>query len=137
VKQAKGKLRKKNIAPRATFAALGTEHIRRVRTICMAMPEVTEKLSHGEPTFFAGKKVFAMISNNHHNDGHLAVLVPAPPGVQAALLQSEPEKYYFPPYVGGKGWVGIELRAVSDDELGFHVTEAHRLIAPRKLHSLR
>lgn len=74
-----------------------------------------------------------MISNNHHNDGHLAVLVPTPPGVQATLIREDPEKYYFPPYVGVKGWVGIELRAASDDELGFHITEAYRMIAPKKV----
>ena len=52
---------------------IGGEHLRRLRRICTAMPEATEKLSHGEPTFFARKKVFAMFANNHHNDGHIAV----------------------------------------------------------------
>lgn len=99
----------------------------------MALADATERPSHGEPTFFTRKKVFAMISNNHHNDGHLAVLVPTPPGVQATLIREDPEKYYFPPYVGVKGWVGIELRAASDDELGFHITEAYRMIAPKKV----
>ena len=117
---------------RKTFGALGEKHIERVRAICMALPGASEKLSHGEPTFFAGK-VFAMISNNHHNDGHMAVWVPAAPGVQEELVSTEPAKYYRPPYVGSAGWVGIELPAVSDDELGFHITEAHRMIAPKKL----
>jgi hypothetical protein len=57
------------------------EHLRRVRRICAAMPECTERLSHGEPTFFVRKKVFAMFDNNHHNDGHIAVWIPAPPAV--------------------------------------------------------
>jgi hypothetical protein len=117
---------------RKTFGALGAKHIQRVRAICMALPGASEKLSHGEATFFA-VKVFAMISNNHHDDGHLAVMVPAADGVQEELARTEPAKYYRPPYVGSAGWVGIELPVVSDDELGFHIAEAHRLIAKKKL----
>jgi len=110
--------------------------IQRVRTICSALPDVTEKLSHGEPTFFAHKKVFAMFSNNHHNDGHVAVVVPAPPGVQSMLIETSPDKFYRPPYVGHKGWVGIEVKHVTDEELSFHLREAWKLIAPPKMHSL-
>jgi hypothetical protein len=54
-------------------ASASEEHLRRLRRICLGMPGATEKLSHGEPTFFVNKKVFAMFSNNHHNDGHIAV----------------------------------------------------------------
>jgi hypothetical protein len=95
-----------------------------------------EKLSHGEPTFFVRKKVFAMFSNNHHNDGHIAVTLPVPIGVQAALIESSPKKFYKPPYVGVRGWVGIELEFVSDEELAFHLREAWRLIAPERLHPM-
>jgi hypothetical protein len=94
-----------------------------------------EKLSHGEPTFFVKKKVFAMCSINHHNDGHIAVVAPAAIGIQAMLIEAEPKKYYRPPYVGGAGWVGIELPRVSDKELRTHLHEAWRLIAPEKLHA--
>jgi hypothetical protein len=111
----------------------GEKHVERVRRICLALPETFEKLSHGEPTFFVGKKVFAMCSINHHHDGHVAVVVPAPIGVQQALIEASPEKYYKPPYVGGAGWVGVELPRVSDKELTLHIQEAWRLIAPRKL----
>jgi hypothetical protein len=110
--------------------------LERVRRICNALPETTEKLSHGEPTFFVRKKVFAMFSNNHHNDGHIAVCLPAPPGVQAMLVEASPDKYYRPPYVGVRGWIGVELANVDDEELAFHVREAWRLIAPKKLHAL-
>ena len=110
----------------------GEKHVERVRRICLALPGATEKLSHGEPTFFAGK-VFAMCSINHHNDGHIAVVLPAPIGVQQALIEASPKKYYRPPYVGGAGWVGIELPRVSDRELRMHLQEAWRLIAPKKL----
>src|SRR5262249_28093926 len=110
----------------------GEEHLRRVRSICSALPQTTEKLSHGAPTFFAGKKVYAMFVNNHHHDGHIAVWMPAPPGVQATLIRSEPQKFFRPPYVGVKGWVGVEVHRVDDDELGYHLTEAWRLIVPKK-----
>lgn len=112
---------------------MSEKHLQRVRRICGALPETTEKLSHGEPTFFVRKKVFAMFSNNHHNDGHISVVVPAPPGIQAMLIEAAPEKYYRPPYVGGAGWIGIELSRINDEELAFHIREAWRLIAPKKL----
>ena len=114
----------------------GAKHVERVRKICLALPETFEKLSHGEPTFFVRKRVFAMCSINHHNDGHIAVTVPAAIGVQAALMESSPKKFYRPPYVGGAGWVGIELPHVSDRELKLHIREAWKLIAPEKIHSL-
>jgi hypothetical protein len=114
----------------------GEKHVRRVRKICATLPETWEKVSHGEPTFFVGKKVFAMCSINHHNDGHIAVTIPAAIGIQAMLIEASPEKFYKPPYVGGAGWVGIELDRVSDKELAFHLHEAWRLIAPEKLHAL-
>lgn len=110
--------------------------MQRVRRICLALPETLEKLSHGEPTFFVRKKVFAMCSINHHNDGHIAVTIPAAIGVQAALIEASPDKFYRPPYVGGAGWVGVELPRVSDEELALHLREAWRLIAPEKFQSL-
>ena len=108
------------------------EHLQRVRRICAALPGTTEKLSHGEPTFFAGKKVYAMFANNHHDDGHIAVWIAAEPGLQATLIRTSPRKYFRPPYVGVRGWVGIELPAVSDEELAEHLLEAWKLIAPKK-----
>jgi len=113
---------------------MGDKQVQRVRRICSALPETIEKLSHGEPTFFVRKRVFAMCSINHHNDGHVAVIVPAAIGIQAMLIETEPEKYYKPPYVGGAGWIGIELPRVSEKELTTHLHEAWRLIAPEKLH---
>ena len=117
-------------------SASETKQVARVRRFCLALPETMEKLSHGEPTFFVRKRVFAMCSINHHNDGHIAVTVPAAIGIQAALIEAEPKKYYRPPYVGGAGWVGIELPRVRDKELQMHLREAWKLIAPEKLHKL-
>lgn len=103
----------------------------RVRRLCLALPQTSEKLSHGEPTFFAGKKVFAMLSNNHHNDGHVAVWIPVSPGEQELLIHLRPQTYYRPPYVGVRGWVGIELAEIDDDELGAHLAEAWKLIVAK------
>lgn len=111
----------------------GETQIERVRRICLALPETWEKISHGEPTWFVGKKVFAMFSNNHHNDGHVAVTVPAAIGIQEMLIKKAPKKFYRPPYVGPSGWIGIELARVSDKELTLHINEAWRLIATPKI----
>ena len=110
----------------------GKKQLQRIRGICLALPGVTEKLSHGEPTFFVKKRVFAMFSSNHHHDGHIAIIIPAQPGEQEALIASSPAIYYRPPYVGIKGWVGIELGEVGDDELGAHLSEAWQLISKQR-----
>ena len=84
--------------------------IERVRKICLALPEATEKLSHGEPTWFAGKgKVFASIDDHHHGAPHCSVWLPQPLGVQEALVDAQPKRFFRPPYVGPSGWVGVVL----------------------------
>jgi hypothetical protein len=109
------------------------EHLHRVRRICATMPETTEKLSHGEPTFFVRGKVYVMFANNHQNDGHVAVWIPVPPGSQATLINTWPQTFFKPPYVGVRGWVGIELNRINDEELAAHLIQAWRLIAPKSL----
>ena len=111
----------------------GGEHLRRVRRICLALPGTSEKLSHGEPTFFVGKKVFAMFANNHHNDGHIAVWIAAALGTQEMLISTSPKTFFKPPYVGVRGWVGIELEAIGDEELASHIREAWELVASKTL----
>ena len=106
--------------------------LQRVRRICRALPDTIEKVSHGEPTFFARKRVFAMFSNNHHHDGHVAVWLPASPGLQEALLEEAPATYYRPPYVGSSGWIGIELDQITDDALAAHIHQAWRLIVDKQ-----
>src|ERR1700724_1868011 len=112
---------------------LDQEHLRRVRRICAAMSEATEKLSHGEPTFFLRKKVFAMFANNHHDDGHIALWIPAAPGVQAMLISTSPQTFFRAPYVGVRGWVGVELDSVGDEELVSLIRESWQLVAPKRL----
>jgi hypothetical protein len=110
--------------------------LQRVRAICSALPETSERLSHGEPTFFVRNKVYVMFADNHHNDGHIAVWLPVPQGMQATLIESAPEMFFKPPYVGARGWVGIELGRISDADLAFYIRNAWHLIAPKKLHTL-
>jgi len=107
--------------------------LERVRKICLSLPETSEKISHGEPTFFVNRKVFVMFANNHHNDGHLAVWLPVPEGLQMSLINTSPEIYFKPPYVGARGWVGIELTRITEKDLIFHIQTAWELVAPKRL----
>ena len=114
----------------------GTQ-LERLRRLCLSIPGTMEKTSHGEPTFFTPKRVFAMFANNHHGDGHIAVWVPAAPGVQADLIEEAPDTYFRPPYVGGAGWVGVELLNVDDERLGAVIREAFRLMTAKKIATLK
>ena len=105
----------------------------RVRRICLAFPEATERLSHGEPTWFVRKKVFAMFADNHHGDGHVAVWLPAPPDFQQGLIETAPERFFRPPYVGVRGWIGVELPRINDAELRMYIGIAWELVAPKRL----
>jgi uncharacterized protein YdhG (YjbR/CyaY superfamily) len=106
-------------------------HLERVRRICATLPSVSEKLSHGTPTFFVEKDkgVFAMFADNHHEDGRLALWVPVPEGLQPLLIEDAPATYFRPPYVGSSGWVGIALDRIRDDALRIHMREAWELVA--------
>jgi hypothetical protein len=110
------------------------DHIQRVRRIALALPESTEKLSHGEPTFFVRKKVFVMFSNNHHNDGRIAIWIPVPIGQQPIMIAEAPEIYFKPPYVGVKGWIGVQLGLINNEILTTLIRQAWKLTAPRALH---
>lgn len=112
---------------------MSKQQLERVRRICSALPETTERLSHGEPTFFVNKKVFVMFANNHHDDGHIAVWLPVPSGFQASLIEADSLTFFKPPYVGIRGWVGIELDRISDPDLTYHIEVAWELIAPKRL----
>jgi hypothetical protein len=105
--------------------------IERVRRLCLSIPGTVEKISHGEPTFFTPKRVFAMFANNHHGDGRIAVWVPAAPGAQAVLIEEAPATYFRPPYVGPAGWIGVQLTEVDDDQLGSVIREAFSLISAK------
>ena len=107
----------------------------RVRRICLALPEVTERLSHGAPTFFVrDKKTFVMFHDDHHGDGRLAIWCAAPLGAQEALVGAEPERFFRPAYVGHRGWLGLRLdRDLDWDEVEAVVEDAYRTVAPKTL----
>jgi hypothetical protein len=110
--------------------------LERLRSICLALPQATEKLAWGEPTFRAGSgKIFAQLDNHHHGADHIAVWLPAQPGAQDVLVQAEPRRFFVPPYCGPKGWIGIRLDDddVDWDQVAGLVEEAYRLVAPKKL----
>lgn len=109
--------------------------VERLRAICLLLPEATEKLSHGEPTWFAGKgKVFAMLDDHHHGGEHLSVWLPQPPGAQEALINRDPKRFFRPAYVGPSGWIGVVLDTKPDwDMVAGLVREAYLHVATRKL----
>ena len=108
--------------------------LERIRRLCLALPESTERLSHGAPTFFAHKKSFVMFWDDHHHDGRLAIWCAAPPGVQEALIGIDSERFFRPPYVGVRGWLGVRLDARPDwDQVAAVIDDAYRIVAPRRL----
>ncbi len=106
-----------------------------VRAICMALPEVTERPSHGSPTWFVrGKKTIVTFVEDHHGDGILGIWCAAPPGAQEVLIAEEPDRFFRPPYVGGRGWLGVRLDRGPDwDELAAIIEDAYRVVAPKTL----
>jgi predicted DNA-binding protein (MmcQ/YjbR family) len=113
------------------------ELISQLRQVCLAFAGVVEKEAWGECTFrITGGKMFAMTDNDHHHSGHLAVWVMAPPTAQEALIRSKPERFFKPPYVGVKGWVGVRLdKRVDWDQLAAILREGYLMSAPAKLPS--
>jgi hypothetical protein len=105
-----------------------------LRRLCLALPEATERLSHGEPTWFVGgKKTFVTYADHHHDD-RVAFWCAAPPGVQDLLVRADPERFFIPPYVGYRGWLGVRLDVPQDwDQIAEIVADAYRAVAPRGL----
>ena len=106
-----------------------------VRELCGRFPEVSERPSHGAPTFFVrGKRAFLTLHDDHHGDGRLAVWCAAPDGNQELLVSADPETYFRPPYVGHRGWLGVRLdRGIAPDELAGVVEDAYAEVAPPRL----
>jgi hypothetical protein len=107
----------------------------RIRQICLGLPETSERPSHGAPTFFVrGKRAFLMVLTNHHGDGRFAVWCAAPAGMQKMLVEADPERFFVPPYVGHRGWLGLRLdRALDWDEVAGIAEDAYAEVAPQKL----
>lgn len=106
----------------------------RVRKICTGFPEVTEKVSHGGPSFFVRKQFVQLWPDGHHEHGFPHLWCAAPPGAQEHLAALDPDRYFRPPYVGGRGWVGVRLDSAVDwDEVAERCEDAYRTIAPGRL----
>jgi hypothetical protein len=106
----------------------------RVRAICLSFPEATEKLSHGAPAFFVKKQFVMLWAAGHHDNQFPHLWCAAPVGVQAELVDTEPERFFRPPYVGARGWLGVRLdRSVDWDEIGAVCEDAYRTVAPATL----
>jgi hypothetical protein len=108
--------------------------LERLRKLCLALPETNERLSHGEPTWFVrDKRVFVTYADHHHDD-RLAFWCAAPAGTQEALVGSDPDRFFRPPYVGHRGWLGVWLDVPQDwDRIAELVTDAYRMVAPKSL----
>jgi len=106
----------------------------RLRALCLALPEATEKLAWGSPTFRVRDKIFVMFTGG---DGGSEMWCKASPGGQEVLVGSQPERYYVPPYVGHRGWVGVRLGGRVDwNQVADLVEESYRLTAPKRLLAL-
>jgi hypothetical protein len=113
---------------------MGADPLSRLRQLCLALPETTERLSHGEPTWFVrDKKVFVNYADHHHDD-RVAFWCAAPAGAQEMLVAAYPERFFVPPYVGHRGWLGVWLDVPVDwEEIADLVSEAYREVAPKRL----
>jgi hypothetical protein len=109
------------------------EVLDRLRALCLALPEASERLSHGEPTWFV-RKVFVSFAGRHHDD-RVACWCAATAEERDALVAEDPDRFFVPPYVGGRGWLGVYLDVPGVDwvELNEIVREAYRLVAPKRL----
>jgi hypothetical protein len=114
--------------------AVGAE-IDLARRVCLTFPEAVEQEAWGEPTFRVRKRMFAMFASagNHHGAGGWSLWVNAPLGVQELLVRESPDRFFVPPYVGVKGWVGVRLEGLDDDQLRPHVLGSYCMVAPDKL----
>jgi hypothetical protein len=121
--------------PDAVDARARERILARIRELSLALPETSERLSHGAPTFFVrGKRSFLMVLTNHHGDGRFAIWCAAPAGMQRMLVEADPERFFVPPYVGHRGWLGFRLDREFDwDELAGIVEDAYAEVAPAKL----
>jgi hypothetical protein len=118
-----------------TSSPSAQDALARVRSIALGLPETSERPSHGAPTFFiAGKRSFAMFLDDHHGDGRLALWCAAPAEAQPLLVASAPQRYFVPPYVGHRGWIGLRLdRDATWDEVAGVLEDAWLARAPARL----
>lgn len=117
------------------MTAAAARALANVRKMALRLPDTNERASHGTPTFFIrDKKTFAMFWDGHHDDARTVLWLAAPPGAQQALIATGAPRFFRPPYVGPRGWIGVVLDARSDwNEIDGLVLDAFVHVAPRKL----
>lgn len=117
---------------------MASSALNRVRAMCLALPEATERPSHGAPTWFVGKRPsFVSYLDDHHGDGRCGLWCAAPVGAQDAWVGSDSEQFYVPAYVGHRGWVGVRLDRGPDwDVVAEIVEDAYRTVASVRLRRL-
>jgi hypothetical protein len=121
---------------RPVSSDIAIDALHHLREICLALPEVTERPSHSAPTFFVrDKKSFVQLwADGHHDDTFPHLWCAAPPGAQKDLVEQEPERFFRPPYVGHRGWLGVRLdRGVDWSEIAEICRDAYRVVAPKTL----
>jgi hypothetical protein len=107
----------------------------RIRELRLALPETSEKQSHGEASWFVGKRSFVTSADRHHDDRR-AVWLAAPAGAQEVLVASGPDRFFGPPFVGHRGWIGVYLDVTVDwDELAALVRDAWAMVATDRIRS--
>jgi hypothetical protein len=110
---------------------LTEESLHRLRAICSPFPEATEQGGVGDPTFKVRDKIFAM---RHGVNGRESMWCKAPQGFQAMLVESRPDRFFVPPYVGHHGWIGAWLDEETDwDHLADLIEKSYRMTAPKRL----
>lgn len=129
--KSKAKPRGKAWRPAPLPSAETNHDYAQIQRLCLSLPETSEKIAWGRPTFRVRGKMFVMFMDNHHNDGRVAIWCAARPGVQKSLVVSNPDVYFVPPYVGPSGWIGVRLdRELDWARVAEHIDDAHRAIAP-------
>ena len=105
-----------------------------VREVCLSFPEAEEFLAHGSPNFRVRGKTFAMYTVNHHGDGRVSLWLNSPPGAQDVHVSGEPKHFFVPPYVGPRGWLGVQIdKGLSWKRIAVLVREAYEKVAPPAL----
>jgi hypothetical protein len=112
---------------------LADKALKKLRAIIAKLPETSEKLSHGAPTWWGGKETFAVHHDGHYDEGREGVWVKAGEGMQETLIASSPDRFYRPKYLGPSGWVGVRLVGRVDwTEIAYLLEQGYRLVAPKR-----
>lgn len=113
---------------------MAQDPLHKLRAICLALPETNERRSHGEPAWFIRNKKLFVTYANHHHDDRIAFWCAAPEGTQQELVAADPARFFRPPYVGGRGWLGVFLDGEVDwNEVAEIVDDAYRAVASKTL----